>query len=986
MRDPLIGTQINRYEIREPVHKSDVISIYKAYDTKLDRFVLLKTILHSGDYSKEAIDFFLAESRTLAKLVHPNIAKVLDFGYESGNLYLISEYVLGQSLTDLMHHPMSWQKAINILLPLTNALMYAHSRGIIHRDLKPDNIIINTDDQPILSDFSLMRIIEEEETRDMTGTTAGLGSPEYISPEQGQGLSVDFRSDIYSLGVIFFEMVTGKKLFYAPSSMEIVMQHIMADPPKPRSIIPTLPKMVETVILNALSKDPGKRYQTMEEFSNAMKAVVDAANKARTPSSRRPRRLFALSIAGVLLAMVGIGWALQGRLVPGSSATPSALTPRPSPTALRLTPTPDAPTEIPSPSSTPEPPVDEVFGIFKLPIIPVLPGTQLPDSNQVIDVNNAGAIQELARWGKPVIHQLAWINRNKVLLAATSAGMYYFDPQDLSARMFFDSAGSVSSFTISDDDEWIATTDAEGAVTIWSLLDGKQIERLEPVAPKILSLDFAPDKSKLVLSDNRKNIYVWDYTQNQDPYPLGSLSANANRVLFSNEGKTVISGGDDFEINIWDVASAKPQQQFYAAKRINDMAISSDGRYLALALSESIQVWDLTTKTPVNEITGTDYEVFKPFTFVAFMPNEGNLLTASADGYIHVWNTLINADSVWRATSAAQEANPLSENPVRTVAVSSDGTTIVVGFETGLVELWNYPTRQRGPSSELGSDHIGRIAMSPDDRFLAFQRGPSTVEVMSLENSAPPALLPGSLPRGNPISPDNHMLGIQAADVEIYSLPVPLTPTPLFTIYDFPINGSMNYSPDSKIVTAFSRGALNYWSTVAGWQLKASVPKAEGRCRVIYRRDDGLSDDLFIAAGSDNGVIHSTANLEKFCQVSRNPRTLSEEFLPDGSIIALALQNQRVEVWDFRREDPKITLELQTRGDVLDVAISKDGNLLAAASEGGVIELFNLETLEPIKVLNLRTGAVLYLLFSNQGDYLVSGSADGTLRFFGLYR
>lgn len=274
MEDVKTGSHINRYEILESVHRSELIGIYKAYDTKLERNVFLKTILHSAAYSPEAVEYFLSESRSLAKMSHPSIAKVLDFGQDDGNLYLVSEYVPGTALSELMTRPMPWQEAVEILLPLTEALAYAHSKGIIHRDLKPDNIIINADNQPVLSDFSLMRIIEEEETRDMTGTNVGLGSPAYISPEQGKGMTVDFRSDIYSLGVIFFEMVTGKKLFYASNSMEIVIQHVMADPPKPRSIVPSLPRSIEEIILNALSKDREKRYQTVESFANALQAVV----------------------------------------------------------------------------------------------------------------------------------------------------------------------------------------------------------------------------------------------------------------------------------------------------------------------------------------------------------------------------------------------------------------------------------------------------------------------------------------------------------------------------------------------------------------------------------------------------------------------------------------------------------------------------------------------------------------------------------------
>ena len=215
MEDPLVGTRINRYKILDCIHKTELIGLYKAFDTRLERNVLLKLVLHSKDYSEQSIDYFLSESRLLAKLSHPSIAKVLDFGNENGNLFLISEYFSGKTLSELITGPMDWKDVVEILIPVTEALTYAHSKGIIHRDLKPENIALAENNQPILSDFSLVRIIEAEETRDVTGTNIGLGSPAYISPEQGKGMPVDFRSDIYSLGVIFFEMITGQKPFSA---------------------------------------------------------------------------------------------------------------------------------------------------------------------------------------------------------------------------------------------------------------------------------------------------------------------------------------------------------------------------------------------------------------------------------------------------------------------------------------------------------------------------------------------------------------------------------------------------------------------------------------------------------------------------------------------------------------------------------------------------------------------------------------------------
>ncbi len=975
MRDPLIGSRINRYEIRESVHKSDVVGVYKAYDTKLERFVLIKTILHSTDYSNDAVDFFLAESKTLAKLAHPNIAKVLDFGYENGNLYLVNEYVTGNSLADLMNRPMPWQNAINILLPLTNALIYAHSHGIIHRDLKPDNIIINTDDQPILSDFSLMRIIEEEETRDMTGTNIGLGSPGYISPEQGKGLTADSRSDIYSLGVIFFEMVTGKKLFYATNSMEIVIQHIMSDPPKPRSIIPTLPKAVEDIILNTLSKDREKRYPTMEEFSNALKTVIENTNKEKKQTARRPQILWGLSIIGIVLVLLAAGLIFKNRPVtsPSTATTRQAIetliaTPR-----LLSSPTPDPTADSLSTLTASE---NGPFAIYQLPTLPLLPGAPVPDSNQIIDPSNAATIQELARWGKPDIRQLALINNNQVLLAATSAGIYYFDPQDLSARAFFDTAGAVTVFTISKDGEWVATGDGNGTVAIWNILDGKQLYHFKHNA-KILSLDFSPDKSKLVYSDNNKNVHLWNFQQNQVPYPFEKrLTTNANKILFIDAGNTIASGGDNFQIILWDVASGKLKEQFAAAQKINDMAVSSNGRYLAIALNEArIQIWDLSAKSAVNI---TDPQIIKAFTFITFLPNDATLLTGSADGYVRAWNAS-NGHKIWETTSAYQSDNPGTFNPVKTIAVSSIGSTFVAGFENGWIETWDFTSQKRLTAKDLHSEPINRLAISPDDKLLAFQGGQSFVEVLALEEIPNSVRISGTIPRGNPISPDSQMIVIQTDNLKLYSLSTTQL-QPQFTLYDSPINSTINYSPDNHILMASANGVLKYWSIASGLELKPSSSRREGNCFAIYRRDNS-----FIAAGAENGAIYSNDNLEYFCKITRNPRAISEEFLPDGSIIALSLQNQGIEIWDIRKGNQKVKKTLQTPGDVLDVAISKDGRLLATASNGGAIEIYNLETMQLIKTLALQTGPVQQVLFSNNGKYLISGLSDGTLRFFGIY-
>lgn len=991
MRDPLIGTSINRYEIREAVHKSDMIGIYKAYDTKLERFVLIKTILHSHEYSKDAVDYFLAESRSLAKLAHPNIAKVLDFGYENSNLYLVSEFVPGVSLSDSMSNPIPWQTAINILLPLTGALIYAHSRGIIHRDLKPGNIIINNDGQPILSDFSLMRIIEEEETRDMTGTNVGLGSPEYISPEQGQGLPVDFRSDIYSLGVILFEMVTGKKLFYATSSMEIVIQHIMADPPKPRSIIPALPKMVESVILNALSKEREKRYQTMEEFANALKAIIEATNREKTKFARRPKRLVIFSSIGVGLLLLAIGYLFwrqtQVTAIPAlpvnQTLTAATETPR-----LTSDPPPGTATPaFPPPTAFAEPSDDPFVG-YQLPELPVLVGTKLPAGSQALTVSNVNAIQELARWGKPDIRQLAMINNDRVILAATSAGIYFYDSKDLSTRLFFDTQGALIAFAVSDDEEWVATADVNGAISVWNIKNGEQIHQLQNrnyTAKTILSLDFSPDKSKLVFSDNDRNIHFWNIRQDQY-YPFKKrLGANANKVLFLDTGETVISGGDEHRIMFWDVASADllRERTLAASQSINDMALSVDNHYLALALDEStIEIWDAFAGQRVNTIK--DPSILKAFTHVSFLPNQTTILTGSADGFVRAWN-IAGSSPLWEITSAAQYDFPGMINPVRSMVVTKDGSRFVIGFVDGLVEDWDLVSRTRKAAKALGTLPIRRAAVSPNDRLLVLQGGDEYVEILDIADGLQNARISGTLPRGYPISPDNTMVGIvpvaRLKELELYSLSA-TAPEKLFTLFDFPVFGLVNYSPDNNLLTSFGYkdNVFSYWSVVSGRELKEGLPKRINECYAIFRRDGS-----FLSAASSNGVVYTDDNLDFFCNTRRSTYAISEEFLPDGSIIVTSLLNRRMEVWNAHTDGQRHEITVQTPGDILDVAVSQDGKLLAGASQSGTIEIYSLETLTHIRTLYLSTGPVNQVLFTHDGKYLVVGLEDGTLRIFGLH-
>jgi serine/threonine protein kinase len=270
-----VGQDIDRYHIVEHLGKGGMAYVYKALDTRLDRFVAVKVIILTPD--EDMTKFFKRferEAKALAKLSHPHIVKIHDYGEDKGTPFLVMEYLEGGTLKAKMGKPTPFTEAARLLIPIAQALDYAHQQNIIHRDIKPANIMLTKSGLPMLTDFGIAKILEKAETTELTGTGVGIGTPDYMSPEQGQGLNVDSRTDIYSLGVVFYELVTGIKPFHADTPMATIIKHITAELPRPRTYIQDLPDEVENIIFKSMAKKSEFRYQTMAEFAAALEKLV----------------------------------------------------------------------------------------------------------------------------------------------------------------------------------------------------------------------------------------------------------------------------------------------------------------------------------------------------------------------------------------------------------------------------------------------------------------------------------------------------------------------------------------------------------------------------------------------------------------------------------------------------------------------------------------------------------------------------------------
>ena len=269
------GSRINdRYEIEKLIGEGGMANVYLAHDTILDREVAVKVLRGDLAGDEKFVRRFQREALNASSLSHPNIVEIYDVDEDDGNFFIVMEYIEGKTLKQLIRKRgvLTLPETIDIMLQLIDALAVAHDSYIIHRDIKPQNIMIKESGLVKITDFGIATALNSAQ---LTQTNSVMGSVHYLPPEQASGKGSTIRSDIYSLGIMMFEMLTGRVPYKGDSAVEIALKHIKEPLPDVRKLNPVVPQSVENIILKATAKNPKNRYRDVREMAEDIKTCMD---------------------------------------------------------------------------------------------------------------------------------------------------------------------------------------------------------------------------------------------------------------------------------------------------------------------------------------------------------------------------------------------------------------------------------------------------------------------------------------------------------------------------------------------------------------------------------------------------------------------------------------------------------------------------------------------------------------------------------------
>ncbi len=894
----------DRYLLLEILGAGGMAVVYNAYDTRMEMNVALKMILPERQTSELFLERFQVEALSVAQLNHPNIVRVLDYGEDNGVPFLVMEYIPGGTLKEMTGRPIPYAQAAAILAPVARVLEYIHRRKLVHRDVKPSNILLTETDAPKLSDFGVVQLIEEESPdTQIAAASVGVGTPDYMSPEQVLNQPTDFRSDIYSLGVVLFELVTGQRPFNGESSMSIAIQHVTGEFPRPEACKVQLPPLVSEVVMRAVQKKPEDRFADMGQFAAALEELARgeqmSAGKLRrlldrgregTRTGKKGRAwpaLAALALLEAVLLVAAYLWfqpdlpaipiALGAPTQPAASTATVPPSPQPSFTAPVAAPTrtptttaspaPQEATAAPSPISirtptrtaAPRTSSSASNDHFTMPV--ALIDQPLPDRGEIV-----GNASLLGIWGIGASQQLLYDEAGQRIFQATSQGVFVYAADTLERLHFIPTKAWVEVIALNPIEQRLYIGLRSGSILVYDAGSYRYFTRIGYAPPDSETYADAPAASAII-----------------------KFASPVRAMAFDDNYDYLAIGYQNGVIRVVTVETLRDYFLQYQYNTITGIYLSDDNRFLYVANgTETINIWDI-DNTNARQNAASQVRVTAPVALLNPSPDRGWLWVAGTTGTIYVIR-LDNTHRVLGSFSCQEKGAP-------TLAFSPDQKAFAAGCANGDIYLYRYPTEAEllGYSQDrvfriekAHPDAVTSLAFSPDGQKLISASYKEGLLEWDVESKARLRSLGQSRPAITRLAftANDEWLLVERADrkVEIWAV----QESHLLNMFDGILPAGELFVRGKYVVLA--QEGEHSWSE--GNFLLVQYPEA-----VEYKKLPGYKpgwmvrprpDQQILVAGTEkDGLIWDTSTWERL-QITSGPYSLCRKFqTPETELLAV---------------------------------------------------------------------------------------------------